>query len=29
MKVDVHAHFFSRWFHERLAALPGNYMVDN
>ncbi len=29
MKVDVHAHFFSQEFHERLAALPGNYMVDN
>jgi aminocarboxymuconate-semialdehyde decarboxylase len=29
MKVDVHAHFFSQSFHEKLAALPGNYMIDN
>ena len=29
MKVDVHAHFFSQSFHEKLAALPGNYIVDN
>jgi aminocarboxymuconate-semialdehyde decarboxylase len=29
MKVDTHAHFFSRDYHERMAALPGNFVVDN
>ncbi len=29
MKIDVHAHFFSAEYHERLAALPGHRMVAN